>query len=188
MILATDFKQGTIFENEHGQIVEVLNYQHHRKSQARAVVRVKLKDLQTGVIIETSYRPEDKFKEVIVEKRPKIYMYSDGKTAYFMDNTSYEQIGLPIEKIGTALKLLEENAEVNGLYLNGKFFNIELPPNIVVEVISTVPGVKGDSVSNIMKPATIKSGIEIKVPLFINEGDKIKINTKTLEYVERVKE
>ncbi|MEW6041263.1 MAG: elongation factor P [Elusimicrobiota bacterium] len=187
MILATDFKEGTIFENEHNQIVEVLNYQHHRKSQARAVVRVKLKNLETGAIIETSYRPEDKFKEVLVEKRPKIYMYSDGKTAHFMDNATYEQIGLPVEKIGPALKLLDENAEVDGLYLNGKFFNIELPPNIVMEVVSTVPGVKGDSVSNIMKPATIKSGIEIKVPLFINEGDKIKIDTRTLEYIERMK-
>ncbi|MBI4655676.1 MAG: elongation factor P [Elusimicrobia bacterium] len=187
MILAVDFKEGTIFEDEHGQIVEVLHYQHHRKSQARAVVRVKLKNLETGAIIETSYRPEDKFQNVLVEKRPKVYIYSDGKMAYFMDNANYEQMGLPVEKLGPTIKLLTENAEVEGLYLNEKFFNIELPANVVMKVASTVPGVRGDTVSNMMKPATIESGLEIKVPLFINEGDRVRIDTRTMEYVERVK-
>ncbi|MEF3279436.1 MAG: elongation factor P [Elusimicrobiota bacterium] len=186
MILATDFKEGTIFVNENGQIVQVLSYQHHRKSQAKAVVRVKLKNLETGGIIETSYRPEDKFKDVMVEKRPKLYMYSDSNMAYFMDTTTYEQVGVPIEKLGEQIKLLVENMEVEGLYLNGSFFNILLPPSVVLEVVETVPGVKGDSVSNIMKPAKLSSGVEIKVPLFVNVGDKVKVDTRTFEYVERV--
>jgi len=186
MISATEFKEGTIFLNENNQIVQVLTYQHHRKSQARAVVRVKLRNLETGSIIETSYRPEDKFKDVMVEKRPKVYMYSDSAMAYFMDSQNYEQVGVPLEKLGEQAKLLVENMEVQGLYLNEKFFNIILPSSVILEVVETVPGVKGDSVSNVMKPAKLSSGIEVKVPLFVNAGDKIKVDTRTFEYVERV--
>jgi len=186
MISAIDFKEGTIFINENNEIVQVLSYQHHRKSQAKAVVRVKLKNLETGSVIETSYRPEDKFKEVFVEKRPKLYMYSDSEMAYFMDTQTYEQVGVPLKKLGDQAKLLVENMEVEGLYLNDQFFTIILPSSVVLEVVETVPGVKGDSVSNVMKPAKLSSGIEIKVPLFVNVGDKVRVDTRTLEYVERV--
>lgn len=185
MITTGDFRDGLIFENENGQIVEILNYQHHRKSQARAVVRVKLRNLATGSVIETSYRPEDKFKDVSVEKRPKTYMYTEGGMAHFMDNTNYEQVSMSVEKLGEMKKFLVENMEVMGLYLNDNFFNVELPANVILEVASTVPGVKGDSVSNMMKPATLASGMELKVPLFINEGDKIRVDTRTGEYIER---
>lgn len=188
MITSTQFKEGTIFTNENDQIVEVLTYQHHRKSQARAVVRVKLQNLDTGAIIETTYRPEDKFKEVIVEKRPKTYLYSDGNLAHFMDNVSYEQAGLPITKIGQLMQFLTENMEVIGLYLNERFFNIALPANIVMTVTETVAAVKGDTVSNVMKPAKVNTGLEIKVPMFVNEGDKVRVDTRTFEYVERVTE
>jgi elongation factor P len=186
MISAIDFKEGTIFVNENNEIVEVLSYQHHRKSQAKAVVRVKLRNLETGAVIETSYRPEDKFKEVVVEKRPKLYMYSDSEMAYFMDTQTYEQVSVPLKKLGDQAKLLVENMEVEGLYLNDQFFTILLPSSVVLEVVETVPGVKGDSVSNIMKPAKLSSGIEIKVPLFVNVGDKVRVDTRTFEYVERV--
>jgi elongation factor P len=186
MISAIDFKEGTIFVNENNEIVEVLSYQHHRKSQAKAVVRVKLRNLETGAVIETSYRPEDKFKEVVVEKRPKLYMYSDSEMAYFMDTQTYEQVSVPLKKLGDQAKLLVENMEVEGLYLNDQFFTILLPSSVVLEVVETVPGVKGDSVSNIMKPAKLSSGIEIKVPLFVNVGDKVRVDTRTFEYIERV--
>ncbi|NLH39533.1 MAG: elongation factor P [Elusimicrobia bacterium] len=186
MVSAVEFKEGLIFVDEHNQIVQVLTYQHHRKSQARAVVRVKLRNLDTGSVIETSYRPEDKFKEVQVEKRPKVYMYSDASMAYFMDSENYEQVGVPLEKLGEQSKLLVEDMQVEGLYLDGRFFNILLPSSVVLEVVETVPGVKGDSVSNVTKPAKLSSGIEIKVPLFVNAGDKIKVDTRTLEYVGRV--
>jgi elongation factor P len=186
MILASDFKEGTIFINENNEIVEVLSYQHHRKSQSKAVVRVKLRNLETGAVIETSYRPEDKFKEVVVEKRPKLYIYSDNEMAYFMDAQTYEQVGVPLKKIGEQKKLLVENMEVEGLHLNGQFFNIVFPSTVVLEVVETGPGVKGDSVSNVTKPAKLSSGIEIKVRLFINVGDKVKVDTRTFEYVERV--
>ena len=186
MIYTTDFREGLIFEDENGQIVEIIEYQHHRKSQARAVVRVKLRNLDTNSVIETSYRPEDKFKDVTVEKKPKTYMYTEGAKVHFMDNNTYEQIELPIEKIGNAHKFMVENTEVLGLYINDKFYNILLPAKVELKVSSTVPGVKGDSVSNMTKPAILENGMEIKVPLFINEGDIIRVDTRTYEYVERV--
>ncbi len=186
MISASDFKEGTIFVNENGQIVQVLTYQHHRKSQAKAVVRVKLKNLDTGAVIETSYRPEDKFEEVVVEKKPKLFMYKDSEFAYFMDAQSYEQVSVELKKLGQQADLLVENMELEGLYLNDKFYTVLFPSSVVLEVVETVPGVKGDSVSNIMKPAKLSSGIEIKVPLFVNAGDKVRVDTRTLEYIERV--
>ncbi len=188
MILAVNLKNGTIFKNENGHVVQVLNYQHHRKSQAKAVVRVKLQNMETGAIIETSYRPEDKFEDVAVEKRKTVYLYSDGASAYFMDATSYDQFSLPVEKMGRQYKLLVENMEVEGLYLDGRFFSILFPASVIMKVVETVPGVKGDSASNVTKPAKVESGLELKVPLFINEGDKVKIDTRTLEYVERANE
>ena len=141
MIHTSDFHEGLIFEDENGQIVEILEYQHHRKSQARAVVRVKLQNLETGAIIETTYRPEDKFKDVLVEKRPKTYLYNDGALAYFMDNVNFEQAGLPMSKIGPLMQFLSENMEVEGLYLNDRFFNIALPANIVMTISETVDSV-----------------------------------------------
>ena len=188
MITSTQFKEGTIFTNENGQIVEVLTYQHHRKSQARAVVRVKLQNLETGAIIETTYRPEDKFKDVMVEKRPKTYLYNDGTLAHFMDNVNFEQAGLPMAKIGPLMQFLSENMEVEGLYLNDRFFNIALPANIVMTVSETVDSVKGDTVSNVMKDAKVNTGLAIKVPMFIKEGDKVRVDTRTFEYLERVTE
>ena len=188
MITSTQFKEGTIFTNENGQIVEVLTYQHHRKSQARAVVRVKLQNLETGAIIETTYRPEDKFKDVLVEKRPKTYLYNDGTLAYFMDNANFEQAGLPMAKIGQLMQFLSENMEVEGLYLNDRFFNIALPANIIMTVSETVDSVKGDTVSNVMKDAKVNTGLAIKVPMFIKEGDKVRVDTRTFEYLERVTE
>lgn len=188
MILSTQFKEGVIFVDENGQTVEVLDCQHHRKSQARAVVRVKLQNLDTGAIIETSYRPEDKFKDVVVEKRPKTYLYNDGNLAYFMDNATFEQTGLPVAKIGPLMQFMTENMEVEGLYLNDRFFNIHLPANIIMTVTETESGVKGNTVSNVMKPAKVNTGLEIKVPLFINEGDKVRVDTRNFTYIERYTE
>ena len=186
MIGTPDFREGLIFENENGEMVEIIEYQHHRKSQARAVVRVKLRNLNTGSIIETSYRPEDKFKEIEIEKRPHSYLYKEGDMVYFMDSETFEQIAVPAEKLKQQLKYLIDNMEVMGLFIEGQLFNIELPIKVDLKVVSTVPGVKGDTVANMTKPATLESGLEIKVPLFINEGDKIRIDTRTDSYVERV--
>lgn len=186
MIGTPDFREGLIFINENGEMVEIIEHQHHRKSQARAVVRVKLRNLNTGSTIETSYRPEDKFKEVVIDKRPHSYIYTEGDMVYFMDSASFEQIGVPLEKVKQQKKYLIDNMEVLGLFIDDQLFNIELPIKVDLKVTSTVPGVRGDTVANMTKPATLESGLEIKVPLFINEGDKIRIDTRTDTYVERV--
>ncbi len=185
MITTTDFKEGLIFEDENGNIVEVVDYQHHRKSQARAVVRVKLRNINTGTYIEASYRPEDKFKEVAVEKRPFTYLYNDGAMAQFMNAETFDQVGVPVEKMGDQMHYLVDNMEVIGLYINDILFSIVTPIKVPLTVKSTVPGVRGDTVSNLTKPATLETGLEIKVPLFINEGDKILVDSRTGAYVER---
>lgn len=188
MILATQFKEGLMFINENGQTVEVMTVQHHRKSQARAVVRVKLKNVETGSIIETAYRPEDKFKDVQIEKRPKTYVYSDGGMAYFMDDQTFEQAGLPMDKMADTMKFLTENMPVEGLYLNGVFFRVQLPANLIMEITETVEGVRGNTVSNVMKLAKVSTGLEIQVPMFIKEGDKVRVDTRNMSYVERYTE
>jgi elongation factor P len=185
MITPIEFHEGTIFEDA-GQVLEVLTFQHHRMSQSRAVVRCKLRNLITGSIVEQSYRPSDKYRDVPVERREKTYLYTENGMAHFMDVENFEQVEMSVEKIGVGAKFLAENMTVLGVYLDDKFFAVELPANVTMKVTSTVPGIKGDSVSNMTKPATLENGLELLVPLFIKEGDKIKVDTRDGKYVERV--
>lgn len=187
MIDTSQFKLGMVFEDE-GQIVQIINYQHHRKSQSAAVYRTTLRVLATNNVIERSYASGTKFREVPVTKREKTYSYDEGDKAVFMDNETYEQVFYPKELLGPQVKFLTENMEVLAVYVDDKLTAIELPANVVLTVTSTVPGVKGDSVSNMVKPATLDTGLEINVPLFVKEGDKIRVDTRTSSYVERVKE
>ncbi|HAM36258.1 MAG TPA: elongation factor P [Elusimicrobia bacterium] len=187
MISTSEFHNGLVFEDE-GQIWEILTYQHHRKSQSAAVYRTTLRSLATGNVCEKSYASGTKFREVPVTKREKQYIYSEGENAIFMDMETYDQVSFPKSKLGPQAKFLQENMQVLGVYVDEKLANIELPPNVVLTVTSTVPGVKGDSVSNMVKPATLETGLEINVPLFIKEGEKIKVDTRTGEYLERAKE
>ncbi|MBI4376232.1 MAG: elongation factor P [Elusimicrobia bacterium] len=187
MISTSDFKNGLVFEDE-GQIWEIVTYQHHRKSQAAAVYRTTLRSLSTGNVVERSYASGTKFREVPVTRREKVYIYDEGNFAVFMDNETYDQVRFPKDKLGSQAKFLQENMQVLGVYVDEKLTNIELPPNVVLTVSSTVPGVKGDSVSNMMKPATLETGLEVQVPLFIKEGDRIRVDTRTSSYVERAKE
>ncbi len=187
MISTSDFRNGMVFEDE-GQIWEIITYQHHRKSQSAAVYRTTLRSLANGNVVERSYSSGTKFREVPVTKREKSYIYDEGDKAVFMDLESYDQVSIPKEKLGPQAKFLMENMQVLGVYVDGKLTNIELPANVVLLVTSTVPGVKGDSVSNMVKPATLETGLELNVPLFIKEGDKIRVDTRTCSYVERVKE
>lgn len=188
MITTSDLKNGTVFEDDDGIIYQVLAYQHHRKSQSAAVYRTTLRNLATGNVVEKSYSSGTKFREVPVTKREKIYSYDEGSMAVFMDQETYEQVSFPKDALGPGAKFLRENMECLGVYVDGKLTGIELPANVVLTVTSTVPGVKGDSVSNMTKPATLETGLEISVPLFVKEGDRIKVDTRTSEYVERVKE
>lgn len=187
MIDTSQFKNGLVFEDE-GQIVQIIHFQHHRKSQSAAVYRTTLRNLATNAVMERSYASGTKFREVPCTKREKTYSYDEGSNAVFMDNETYEQIHYPKERLGDQVKFLKENMEVLAVYVDEKLTGIELPANVVLTVTSTVPGVKGDSVSNMVKPATLDTGLEINVPLFVKEGDKIRVDTRTSSYVERVKE
>lgn len=187
MITTSDFRNGLVFEDE-GQFYEILAYQHHRKSQSAAVYRTTLRSLGTGNVVERSYASGAKFREIPVTKREKSYIYDEGSNAVFMDLETYDQVSFPKVKLGNQASFLIENMMVLGVYVDGKLTSIQLPPNVILSVVSTVPGIKGDSVSNMMKPATMDTGLEVQVPLFVKEGDKVKVDTRTSQYVERVKE
>jgi len=187
MISATELKTGTIFEYE-GQIWEVLNYQMHRMSQSKSSMRTTLRSLSTGSVVERSFATQEKFRDVPVTKRELMYSYDEGDKAVFMDQENYEQIAFPREKLGDQARFLQENLEVLGVYVDEKITSIQLPANVVLQVTSSEPGVKGDSVSNMNKKATLSSGLEISVPLFVKEGDFIRVDTRTGAYVERVKQ
>jgi elongation factor P len=185
MIDSSDLKPGVNVEID-GEYFTVVWSQHHKPGKGAAVMRTKLKNIKTGSIIERTFKIGEKFKEVDFQKIRKQYMYSDAHNCYFMDLETYEQISVPKEKLGEAIKFLKEGVEVNGLYLENEFLGVELPESVELTVTATVPGVRGDSVSNVMKPATLETGVEILVPLFISEGDVVKVNTHTGEYIERV--
>ncbi|MBI5242876.1 MAG: elongation factor P [Elusimicrobia bacterium] len=185
MITTSDFREGLIYQDG-SQTLEIIHFQHHRKSQARAVVRVKVRDVNTGSIIEKSYSSDEKFRDVDVRKRDFQFLYAEGDALHFMDVETYEQETLPKSKLGEQARFLIENMDVIGVYFDGAFRTVDLPANVVMSVTSAEPGFKGDSVSNLTKKATTDTGIEIKVPLFIKEGDKVRVDTRTGEYVERV--
>lgn len=185
MIDTADFSNGTTFEWD-GNIWQVVWFQHHKPGKGGAVMRLKLKNMRTGAIIDRTFKSGEKFREVEVRKRKTQYLYSDADKVHFMDAESFEQLELPKETLGGMEGFLMENMEVEALYLDEEFLNISLPTSVKLKVASTVPGVKGDSVSNMTKPATLETGIEISVPLFIKEGDTVKVDTRTKEYVERV--
>ncbi|MDE2490932.1 MAG: elongation factor P [Elusimicrobia bacterium] len=187
MIDTSMFRNGLVFEDE-GEIVQIISYQHHRKSQSAAVYRTTLRKLDTGAVFERSYASGTKFREVPVTKREKIYSYDEGDKAVFMDSETYEQVFYPKSNLGPQGKFLTENMQVLGVYVDDKLTDIELPANVVLTVSSSEPGVKGDSVSNMTKKATLETGLEISVPLFVKEGDKIRVDTRTSTYMERVKE
>lgn len=181
----SDFKVG-ICINVDGEIYSIIWYQHHKPGKGGAVMRTKLKNVRTGSIIERTFKSGEKFELVDLVKKKKQYMYQAGDNLVFMDMDTFEEIHVPKQQVGDAIKFLKEGVEVEGLYLNEEFIGIELPIAVELKVVHTVPGIRGDSVSNVMKPATLETGAEVSVPLFINIGDIVKIDTRTGEYIERV--
>ncbi|OGS24355.1 MAG: elongation factor P [Elusimicrobia bacterium RIFOXYB2_FULL_48_7] len=184
MLDTSDFKNGSTFEFE-GQVYTVIWFQHHKPGKGGAVMRTKMRNVRSGSIIERTFKSGVKFREVEIERKKKQYLYNDAKNYKFMDLETFEEVSITAEKLGDTVKYLKENTEVEGLYIDGEFLNIDLPLNIELKVISTVPGVKGDTVSNVTKPATLETGAEVGVPLFINEGDTILVDTRTGEYLQR---
>ena len=184
MISAGDFRNGVTFEMD-GQVVQVIEFQHVKPGKGAAFVRTKYKNVITGAVVETSFNPTAKFPTAFVERKDMQYSYSDGDLYYFMDMETYEQVPISKDVIGDALDFVKEEEIVKVLSYKGNVFGIEPPFFVELEVTSTEPGVKGNTATNATKPAVVETGAEIRVPLFINEGDRIRIDTRTREYMER---
>ena len=182
MISAGDFRNGITFELD-GNVVQVIEFQHVKPGKGAAFVRTKYKNVITGAVVERSFNPTDKYPTAYIERKDMQYLYSDGDLYYFMDMETYEQQPIDKSKLGSAFQFVKENMEVKVLSYKGNVFGVE-PPNFVeLEVTETDPGFKGDTATNATKPATLETGAEIKVPLFINQGDMIRIDTRTGEYM-----
>ena len=186
MISAGEFRNGATFE-EDGNVLQVVEFQHVKPGKGAAFVRTKTKNVITGAVIEKSYNPTAKFPTAFVERKEMEYSYSDGDLYYFMDSETYELMPINADTLGDNFKFVKENMVCRIMSYKGKVFGVE-PPNFVeLQVTKTDPGFKGDTATNVTKPATLETGAEIKVPLFISEGEKIRIDTRTGEYLERVK-
>lgn len=185
MISANDLRTGITFEID-GDLYVVVSYQHVKPGKGSPFVRVKVKNLNTGNITEKTYRPEEKFKKAFLERKSMQYLYKEGTNFVFMDLENYEQFYLPEEDAEDAGNYLKENLEIEVVFYKDKPVSVELPTFVELEVIETEPGVKGDTATSAMKPATVETGYKLSVPLFVNVGDVIRIDTRTGEYLERV--
>ncbi len=183
--MAGDLRNGTTFELD-SNVFKVVEFQHVKPGKGAAFVRVKMKNVVTGAVIERTFNPSEKLQGAEIEKREMQYLYNDGDLYYFMDNTNYEQIPLNKEQIGDALKYIKENMNVTMQSIKGKVFNVEPPMFVELEVTYTEPGFSGNTTTTSGKPATLENGLEISVPLFVNIGDIIRIDTRTGLYMERL--
>ncbi len=186
MISAGDFRKGVTFEIN-GQPYVVVDFQHVKPGKGAAFVRTKYKNLVTGSIREEAFNPSEKFPKAHVETKEMQYLYSDGELYYFMDNETYDQIPLTHEQVEDAIIYLKENDNATLKFYKGKVFQVEAPNFVVLEITESEPGIKGDTASNVTKKATVETGAVVNVPLFVNEGDKIKIDTRTGDYLSREK-
>ena len=184
MISAGEFRNGMTFEMD-GNVFQIVEFQHVKPGKGAAFVRTKIKNVITGSVVERTFSPTDKFPPAYVERREMEYLYNDGELYHFMDSETFEQVPLGADTVGDSLKFIKENVGVKILSFKGKVFGMEVPNFVELEVTFTEPGVKGDTATNVMKPATVETGAEVKVPLFINQGDRIRIDTRTGEYMER---
>ncbi len=185
MISANDLRTGITFEID-GDLFVVVSYQHVKPGKGSAFVRVKVKNLNTGNIVEKTYRPEEKFKKAFLERKSMQYLYKEGENYVFMDLGTYEQFYLPEEDAEDASNYLKENLEIEVVFFKNNPVSVELPTFVELAVVQTEPGVKGDTATASLKPAILETGYKINVPLFVNEGDIIRVDTRTGEYLERV--
>ena len=186
MITAGEFRNGITFEMD-GQVCQVIEFQHVKPGKGAAFVRTKYKNVITGAITERSFNPTDKFEPAFVERKDMQYSYSDGELYYFMDMETYDQIPINKSTLTDSFRFVKEEMICKVLSYKGNVFAVEPPLHVELEITETDPGFKGNTATNTLKPATLETGAEIKVPLFIEIGDFIKINTETGEYLERCK-
>ena len=184
MLTAGDFRNGVTFEME-GKVYQVIEFQHVKPGKGAAFVRTKYKDVVTGTIRETSFNPTAKFENAVIERRKLDYLYNDGELYYFMDPETYDQIPLNSDKLGDNFKFVKENTTCTISSFKGNVFSVEPPTFVELAVTETEPGVRGDTATNVTKSATLETGAVIKVPIFINEGEVLRIDTRTGEYLER---
>ncbi|MCC8136571.1 MAG: elongation factor P [Clostridiales bacterium] len=185
MILAGDFRNGITIEMD-GGIYQIIEFQHVKPGKGAAFVRTKLKNIINGGVVEKSFRPTEKFPTARIDRVEMQYLYNDGDLYYFMNTETYDQIGLNQDAIGDALKFVKENEMVKVCSHNGNVFAVEPPLFVELEVTETEPGLKGDTATGASKPATVETGAVVYVPLFVNTGDRLKIDTRTGEYLSRV--
>ena len=184
MITAGDFRNGVTFEQD-GQVLQIVEFQHVKPGKGSAFVRTKIRNVITGSVVERTYNPTDKFPTAFVERKEMQYLYDDGDLSIFMDLETYDQIPINARELSDSFKFVKENEVVKVLSYKGKTFGIEPPNFVVLKVTKTDPGFKGNTATNTLKPATLETGAEIRVPLFIDEGEEIRIDTRTGEYMER---
>ena len=186
MISASDFRNGVTFDMD-GKVMQIVEFQHVKPGKGAAFVRVKMKNVLTGAVTETTFNPTAKYPTAFIERKKLEYSYNDGGIYYFMDMETYDMTAVNESELSDGFKFVKENEECTILSYNGNVFSVEPPNFVTLEITKTDPGFKGDTATNVTKPATVETGAEIKVPLFINEGDKIVIDTRTGEYLERAK-
>ena len=185
MISAGDFRNGITLEIE-GNVYQILEFQHVKPGKGAAFVRTKLKNIINGGVVEKTFRPTEKFPAARIDRVDMQYLYSDGDLFHFMNTETFDQIALNADDIGDALKFVKENEMVKICSYNGNVFAVEPPLFVALEITDTEPGFKGDTATGATKPATVETGAVVSVPLFVEQGDKIKIDTRTGEYLSRV--
>lgn len=186
MIYASDFRKGITFEKD-GEPHVVLDFQHVKPGKGAAFVRTKYRNILTGATREEAFNPNDKFPKAHIETKQMQYLYNDGELYYFMDVDTYDQVPLTYDLVEEAIKYIRENDMATVKFYKEKAFLVEAPNFVDLEVIETEPGVKGDTATNVTKAATVETGAVIQVPIFINEGERIQIDTRTGEYLGRSK-
>ncbi len=184
MLSLNEIKLGKLLKIN-GEPYIVIKADHHKMGRGGAVLKTKLKNLLSGSVMEQTFQGNDKAEEAEVEKRSANFLYKDASTAYFMDNETFEQFQLPLDQIGDQDKFMREDTEVEVLYFQNQPMTVKLPIKMTFKVISAPPGVRGNSAGNVMKTVELETGATINVPMFINEGDTIRVNTESGEYVER---
>lgn len=185
MVTAGDFRNGMTVEIE-GNVCQIIEFQHVKPGKGAAFVRTKYKNIIGGGVVEKSFRPTEKFEEARIDKVDMQYLYGDGDLYYFMDVETYEQIGLNQDQIGDSLKFVKENEMCKIWSYKGNVFSVEPPLFVELEITDTEPGFAGNTATGANKPATVETGATVNVPLFVNQGDVIKIDTRTGEYLSRV--
>ncbi len=185
MISAGDFRNGVTLEIE-GNVMQILEFQHVKPGKGAAFVRTKLKNVISGGVVEKTFRPTEKFPAARIDRVDMQYLYADGDLFNFMNVETFDQVALNADTIGDALKFVKENEMVKVCSYNGNVFSVEPPLFVELEITDTEPGFKGDTATGATKPATVETGVTVSVPLFVSQGDKIKIDTRTGEYLSRV--